>query len=65
MEHILPYLLFLVCPISMGAMMLVMMRGSKETPSREADLEKRIRELEHELHHDPKIEDVPQLLAHR
>jgi len=65
MEHILPYLLFLVCPISMGAMMLVMMRGSKETPSGEADLEKRVRELEHELHHDPQPEDVPQLSAHR
>ena len=65
MEHILPYLLFLVCPISMGGMMLVMMRGNKETPSREADLEKRVRELEHELHQNPKVEDVPQLSTHR
>ena len=45
--------------------MLVMMRGNKETPSRQADLEKRVRELEHELHHDPKLEDVPQLSTHR
>jgi len=49
----------------MGAMMLVMMRGNKETPSREADLENRVRELEHELHHDAQPADVPQLSAHR
>ena len=61
MEHILPYRLFLVCPISMGAMM----RGNKETPTREADLEKRVSELEHELHHEPQPEDVPELSAHR
>jgi Protein of unknown function (DUF2933) len=65
MAHLLPYLLFLVCPISMGAMMLVMMRGNKETPNREVDLEKRVRELEHELRHDSKPEDAVQLSAHR
>ena len=30
MEHLLPYLAILACPISMGAMMYFMMRGNKE-----------------------------------
>lgn len=65
MEHLLPYLLLLICPVAMGAMMLVMMRGNTETPGREADLEKRVRELEQELHQVSKPEDVVQLSARR
>lgn len=48
MENLLPYLVVLACPASMGLMMWLMMRGQKnpdsETHTRE--LEERVRELE-------------------
>ena len=50
MEHVLPYLLFLVCPISMGAMMWYMMRGQHSGPRGEADRpDARIARLEREI----------------
>ncbi|MHB8509928.1 MAG: DUF2933 domain-containing protein [Candidatus Dormibacteria bacterium] len=49
MEHFLPYLVLLICPISMGGMMLVMMRGGKQPPGRNAVLERRVSELERDL----------------
>ena len=58
MEHLLPYLLFLICPISMGGMMLVMMRGNKQTPEPKAGLEERIRELEQQVHDESRAEDL-------
>lgn len=48
MEHVLPYLIVLACPASMGLMMWLMMRGQK-TPDSDAhtrELEERVRELE-------------------
>ena len=48
MTQLLPYLLILVCPITMGVMMWVMMRGmdrGKQPDPRVADLESQVAEL--------------------
>jgi len=45
MSQLLPYLLFLLCPISMGAMMWMMMRGM----GRPQPLDPRIAELESQV----------------
>ena len=46
MEHILPYLLVLACPVSMGAMMWFMMRDKHEPDGEIGELKRRIAELE-------------------
>ena len=51
MDHILPYLFFLACPISMGLMMWMMMRKDHDHASapksdpRVAELESQVNEL--------------------
>jgi len=48
MTQFLPYLLFLLCPLTMGAMMWVMMRGmdsSKKPDPRVAELESQVNDL--------------------
>ena len=48
MDHLLPYVLVLACPVSMGAMMWFMMRTNPDQAREKADLERRVRELEEE-----------------
>ncbi len=48
MDHLLPYLLVLACPVSMGAMMWFMMRTNPDQAREKAELERRVRELEEE-----------------
>jgi len=49
-EHVLPYLLFLACPISMGVMMWYMMRTQHSSPPGEADRpDARLARLEREI----------------
>ena len=56
MEHILPYLFFLACPISMGVMMWMMMRkdpthaSAPKSDPRVAELESQVSELRMALH---------------
>ncbi len=48
MSQLLPYLLILVCPLTMGLMMWVMMRGmgqGKQPDPRVAELESQLNEL--------------------
>lgn len=49
MSQILPYLLFLACPISMGLMMWWMMRMNRDQASRSATPDPRIAELESQV----------------
>ncbi len=48
MSQLFPYLLILVCPVSMGLMMWLMMRGmgqGKQTDPRVAELQSQVNEL--------------------
>jgi hypothetical protein len=48
MDHLLPYVLVLACPVSMGAMMWFMMRGNSDQAREKQELERRVRQLEDE-----------------
>lgn len=62
MDHILPYLFFLACPISMGLMMWMMMRKDHDNASapksdpRVAELESQVGELRMALHQRQVVE---------
>ncbi len=62
MDHILPYLFFLACPISMGLMMWMMMRKDHNSASaplsdpRVAELESQVGELRMALHQRQGVE---------
>lgn len=49
MNQILPYIFFLACPISMGVMMWVMMRGMKGGQTEQKPGDSRIDYLEQEV----------------
>ena len=57
MSQLLPYLLILVCPVTMGLMMWLMMRGMDRGPARPdprvADLESQVRDLQSALQRKP------------
>ena len=62
MDHILPYLFFLACPISMGLMMWMMMRkdhnhaSAPQSDPRVAELESQVGELRMALHQRQGVE---------
>jgi Protein of unknown function (DUF2933) len=61
-DHILPYLFFLACPISMGLMMWMMMRkdhnhgSAPQSDPRVAELESQVGELRMALHQRQGVE---------
>jgi hypothetical protein len=61
-DHILPYLFFLACPISMGLMMWMMMRkdhnhaSAPKSDPRVAELESQVGELRMALHQRQGVE---------
>lgn len=60
MDHILPYLFFLACPVSMGLMMWMMMRkdhaSAPTSDPRVAELESQVGELRIALHQRQGVE---------
>lgn len=59
MSQLLPYLLILVCPVTMGLMMWLMMPGmgkGKEPDPRVAELESQVNELRSAIGRDPQSE---------
>lgn len=69
MDHILPYLFFLACPISMGVMMWMMMRkdhnpaSAPKSDPRVAELESQVSELRMALHQGRGVETVASATA--
>jgi hypothetical protein len=56
MSQLFPYLLILVCPLTMGVMMWLMMRGrgqDKQPDPRVAELESQVKELRSAVGRDP------------
>ena len=50
MNQVVPYLFFLSCPVSMGAMMWFMMRGTRGPKEQSSSPDRRIAQLEREIH---------------
>lgn len=67
MDHILPYLFFLACPISMGLMMWMMMRkdhnpaSAPKSDPRVAELESQVGELRMAIHQRQGVETAASL----
>jgi Protein of unknown function (DUF2933) len=68
-DHILPYLFFLACPISMGLMMWMMMRkdhnhaSAPQSDPRVAELESQVGELRMALHQRQGVETAASLIT--